>query len=162
MSDENLRIAAARCLFLPLSAFWISPENTKIEWTLSDVLHAVHGTFQLKSGSVHFDPDRGKAGGDVVVMSQAAIAEVRRATGTPVFWNPASIRRCVHAGPHRRNGSGEWRVPREDPRPFPDVKSWKVGGSKDRSDGRPALTLHSITASTGVAFSTPVSFTSSP
>ena len=45
----------------------LTPENTRIEWTLSDVLHAVHGTFELKRGSIRFDPESGKAGGEVVV-----------------------------------------------------------------------------------------------
>ena len=41
--------------------------NTKIEWTLTDPLHTVHGTFKLKSGSITFDTDSGKASGEVVV-----------------------------------------------------------------------------------------------
>jgi len=45
----------------------LTPENTKVEWTLGDVLHTVHGTFQLKRGSLRFDSDSGKAGGEVVV-----------------------------------------------------------------------------------------------
>ena len=66
-----MRIWALLLLALPVLAaertLDLTPENTKIEWTLSDVLHTVRGTFQLKSGSVHFDPDTGKAGGEVVV-----------------------------------------------------------------------------------------------
>lgn len=42
-------------------------ENTKIKWTLGDVLHTVHGTFQLKCGDIRFDTDTGKASGAVVV-----------------------------------------------------------------------------------------------
>jgi len=66
-----MKICALLLLALPVLAaertLDLTPENTKIEWTLSDVLHTVHGTFQLKSGSVHFDSDTGKAGGEVVV-----------------------------------------------------------------------------------------------
>ena len=47
--------------------FQLAPENTRIDWTLSDVLHTVHGTFQLKRGAVHFDPETGKANGEVVI-----------------------------------------------------------------------------------------------
>jgi polyisoprenoid-binding protein YceI len=51
-ADYNLQLAA---------------ETTQVSWTLGDVLHTVHGTFKLKRGGIHFDPESGKAGGDVVV-----------------------------------------------------------------------------------------------
>ena len=47
----------------------LAPESTKINWTLGDVLHTVHGTFQLKCGDIRFDTDTGKASGAVVVDS---------------------------------------------------------------------------------------------
>src|SRR5438874_6338993 len=40
---------------------------TKVEFTLGDVLHTVHGSFKLKSGSIHFDPATGQASGELVV-----------------------------------------------------------------------------------------------
>lgn len=40
---------------------------TKVEWTLGDVLHTVHGTFKLKRGDIRFDPSTGKASGELVV-----------------------------------------------------------------------------------------------
>ena len=45
----------------------LAPANTKVEFTLSDVLHTVHGTFALKSGLIHFNPSSGSASGLVVV-----------------------------------------------------------------------------------------------
>jgi polyisoprenoid-binding protein YceI len=45
----------------------LDPAQTKIDWTLGDVLHTVHGTFRLKSGSVAFDPKTGDASGQIVV-----------------------------------------------------------------------------------------------
>lgn len=45
----------------------LDPAKTRIEWTLGDVLHTVQGTFQLKSGSVLFDPHTGNASGQVIV-----------------------------------------------------------------------------------------------
>ena len=45
----------------------LDPVRTTIEFTLGDVLHTVHGTFKLKSGTIHFDPGTGKASGSVVV-----------------------------------------------------------------------------------------------
>lgn len=43
------------------------PAATKVEWTLGDVLHTVHGTFKLKRGDLRFDPANGKASGELVV-----------------------------------------------------------------------------------------------
>lgn len=37
----------------------LDPQNTTIRWTLTDVLHTVHGTFRLRSGSVHINPNAG-------------------------------------------------------------------------------------------------------
>ena len=45
----------------------LDPAQTHIEFTLGAVLHTVHGTFKLKSGTIRFDPATGKAGGLVVV-----------------------------------------------------------------------------------------------
>ena len=45
----------------------LDPANTKVDFTLPDVLHTVHGTFTLKSGLIHFNPSNGSASGLVVV-----------------------------------------------------------------------------------------------
>lgn len=45
----------------------IDPAATTVRWTLGDVLHTVHGTFQLKKGDVWLDTATGKAGGLLVV-----------------------------------------------------------------------------------------------
>jgi polyisoprenoid-binding protein YceI len=45
----------------------LDPAKTNVQFTLHDVLHTVHGTFKLKRGSLHFDPDSGKASGEMVV-----------------------------------------------------------------------------------------------
>jgi polyisoprenoid-binding protein YceI len=45
----------------------IDPASTKIEFTLGDVLHTVHGSFRLKSGTISFNSATGEAGGSVVV-----------------------------------------------------------------------------------------------
>lgn len=43
------------------------PAKSQVHWTLGTVLHTVHGTFQLKSGTIHFDPESGRASGQLVV-----------------------------------------------------------------------------------------------
>ena len=45
----------------------LKPDNTKIHFTLGDVLHTVNGTFVLKSGSIIFDPESGTTSGSIVV-----------------------------------------------------------------------------------------------
>jgi polyisoprenoid-binding protein YceI len=43
------------------------PASTAIHWTLGAVLHTVHGTFRLASGSVHIDLSTGEMTGLLVV-----------------------------------------------------------------------------------------------
>ena len=45
----------------------LDPAETRIEYTLADVLHTVHGTFRLKRGTLRFDPETGKADGLIEV-----------------------------------------------------------------------------------------------
>ncbi len=45
--------------------------QSKLHWTLDSSLHTVHGTFALKSGTVHFDPANGKANGMIVVSASS-------------------------------------------------------------------------------------------
>jgi polyisoprenoid-binding protein YceI len=45
------------------------PAQCKVHYTVDSSLHTVHGTFNLKSGSVYVDPRSGKAGGDIIVYA---------------------------------------------------------------------------------------------
>jgi polyisoprenoid-binding protein YceI len=47
----------------------VDPTQSKVHWMVDSTLHTVHGTFALKSGKVHFDPETGKAGGEIVVLA---------------------------------------------------------------------------------------------
>ena len=49
----------------------IDPTQSQVHFTVDSTLHTVHGTFALKSGSVHFDPETGKAGGDIIVIANS-------------------------------------------------------------------------------------------
>jgi polyisoprenoid-binding protein YceI len=44
-----------------------APAQTAVEFTLGDVLHTVHGGFQLKSGQIHFAPATNAISGEIVV-----------------------------------------------------------------------------------------------
>jgi polyisoprenoid-binding protein YceI len=47
--------------------FQLDPAKSAVEFTLGDVLHTVHGTFELKSGVIRFDSSSGLASGELVV-----------------------------------------------------------------------------------------------
>lgn len=47
--------------------FTVNPAQSKVDFTLGDVLHTVHGTFALKPGSIEFDSATGAASGELVV-----------------------------------------------------------------------------------------------
>jgi polyisoprenoid-binding protein YceI len=62
--------AAALCLCAGeslRSPLLVEPSQTKVEFTLGSLLHTVHGSFRLKHGTVTFDPQSGKASGEIVV-----------------------------------------------------------------------------------------------
>jgi polyisoprenoid-binding protein YceI len=47
--------------------FELDPAQTKVGFTLGDVLHTVRGTFHLRRGSIQFDDATGDASGELVV-----------------------------------------------------------------------------------------------
>jgi polyisoprenoid-binding protein YceI len=80
MTHLGLHRAAALCAALFLAAPLVHPQptarpvslhfepaHTQIRWTLDDVLHTVHGSFQLKGGLVSFTPSTGAAEGELLV-----------------------------------------------------------------------------------------------
>lgn len=59
--------AGAASLHGPGTTLDVDATRTKVEFTLGDVLHTVHGSFKLKNGSIQFDPASGQASGALVV-----------------------------------------------------------------------------------------------
>lgn len=59
--------AAATAGTAPEVTVAFDPARTAVDFTLGDVLHTVHGSFKLKSGTINFDPATGKANGSFVV-----------------------------------------------------------------------------------------------
>jgi len=48
---------------------FLDPAQSKVHYTVDSTLHTVHGTFNVKSGTMTLDPASGKAGGEVVVYA---------------------------------------------------------------------------------------------
>lgn len=53
------------------TTFQLDPAQTSIKFTLGDVLHTVHGTFQLKRGALQLEPASGKIFGEIVVDAKS-------------------------------------------------------------------------------------------
>jgi polyisoprenoid-binding protein YceI len=47
----------------------LDPAQSTVHFRVDSSLHTVHGTFALKSGTVHFDPETGKASGEIIVYA---------------------------------------------------------------------------------------------
>lgn len=62
-----LLLAGVESIPSQLRPLAIDPAQTKVEFTLDSLLHTVHGNFQLKRGTLSFDPQSGKAHGELVV-----------------------------------------------------------------------------------------------
>jgi len=60
-------VPCAKTLRAQEMALELDPAKTRIAFTLAATLHTVHGTFALKSGTIHFNPSTGSASGVVVV-----------------------------------------------------------------------------------------------
>ena len=62
-----LLIFSARLAFAQTVNIQFNPSQSQVLWTLPDVLHTVHGTFQLSSGAIVFNTRTGSASGLFVV-----------------------------------------------------------------------------------------------
>jgi polyisoprenoid-binding protein YceI len=49
----------------------VDPARSTVTWTLSDVLHTVHGTFTLQRGSLRLDPASGRMSGEIIVDAKS-------------------------------------------------------------------------------------------
>jgi polyisoprenoid-binding protein YceI len=67
LTVSTLVIAAVTSTAAQEKALQLDPSQTSVNFTLGDVLHAVHGSFQLKRGSLELEPASGKISGEVVV-----------------------------------------------------------------------------------------------
>lgn len=49
----------------------VNPAQSTVHWSVDSSLHLVHGTFAVKNGALHFDPQTGRAGGEIVVNASS-------------------------------------------------------------------------------------------
>jgi polyisoprenoid-binding protein YceI len=79
LMKEGLMRTFKRCVFAVLvfcsatallaqeETFQLDPTKSEVDFTLGDVLHTVHGKFQLRRGVLKFDTTTGVASGELVV-----------------------------------------------------------------------------------------------
>jgi polyisoprenoid-binding protein YceI len=48
-------------------SFQLDPAQSWVQFTLGATFHEVHGTFQLKAGTIHFNPSSSEASGSLIV-----------------------------------------------------------------------------------------------
>jgi len=64
-------LIAANSLLAAENTLVFEPARTQIHWTLDTLLHTVHGTFQLRGGTVHYDAQTGRASGELIVDARS-------------------------------------------------------------------------------------------
>jgi len=62
-----LLLLSTATLFGQNLSFHFDPAKTRVDFTLADVLHTVHGTFRLKGGDIQVDLATGASSGALVV-----------------------------------------------------------------------------------------------
>jgi|SRR5579863_5037436 len=109
------------------SVLQLDPAQTKIEFSLTGNFHTVHGTFALKSGSIHFDPSSGKISGAIVVDAASGESgnngrdkkmhrEILESAKFPeIVFKPAQFTgRVASDGPSKVEISGQFRLHGQD------------------------------------------------
>lgn len=64
-----LVLLGIRTGFAQGETFLVNPDQSKVAFSLGDVLHQVHGTFHVQSGSVQFNPSSSQMSGSIVVAA---------------------------------------------------------------------------------------------
>lgn len=64
-------LLCAAPLFAQESVLELDRAQTRVDFTLSDVLHTVHGSFELKRGTIRYDLASGKASGEIVIDARS-------------------------------------------------------------------------------------------
>lgn len=62
-------LQTAKQIASPELVLTLDPAQSTVHWTVDSTLHTVRGTFALTRGTVQFDPETGKANGEIVVSA---------------------------------------------------------------------------------------------
>jgi polyisoprenoid-binding protein YceI len=105
----------------------LDPAQTKIEFTLGSTLHTVEGTFNLKSGTIRFDPASGKIGDSIIVNATSGESgnagrdrkmhrEILESCKYPeIIFTPIQVKGAFDSkGPSRVEVSGQFSLYGED------------------------------------------------
>jgi len=69
-SSATASTVSAPALAAPVS-LTLDAAQSRVHWSVPSTLHTVHGTFDVVRGAFHFDPQSGKAGGEIVVNAKS-------------------------------------------------------------------------------------------
>jgi polyisoprenoid-binding protein YceI len=67
-------LVAVQLASAQVSELQLDPGRTTVKFTLSDVLHTVHGTFRLQRGDLQFDFASGKVSGVIMVDARSGVS----------------------------------------------------------------------------------------
>jgi len=70
--------------FAQQRSFTFDPPQTRVDFTLGDVLHTVHGEFRLKRGTIQLDSSSGTASGELVVDATSGDSGNLRTASTTI------------------------------------------------------------------------------
>lgn len=74
MKSIILTLLMGTVLFGQETVLELVPAQTQVQFTLSDILHTVHGSFKLKEGTVHYNFTTGKCSGAIVIDAQSGVS----------------------------------------------------------------------------------------
>ena len=74
-------LACATPLAESATVFELDPAQSHVDFTLTSLLHTIHGTFQVKRGSLQLDPAHGAVRGECVVDATSGNSGNRRRDG---------------------------------------------------------------------------------
>src|SRR5258706_1302006 len=70
-SSILISLTGTMALFGQETVLELDPAQTHVQFTLSNILHSVHGSFELKHGTIRYDFATGKSSGAIVIDAKS-------------------------------------------------------------------------------------------